>query len=110
MDKDVLHIHSPMRPSVEPRLLESAILLFCEHGYSGVNVQDIVVHAKTNLTSFKRQFTDKEGAFDKALDAVIEQTADPAELALVLVEKQQEQDLASLMQTLAQRWYVSFPT
>ena len=28
----------------------------------------------------------------------------------MLVEKQQEQDLASLMQTLAQRWYVSFPT
>lgn len=99
-----------MRPSVEPRLLESAILLFSEHGYAGVNVQDIVLHAKTNLTSFKRYFKDKDGAFDKALDAVIAQTPDPAELALMLLENEREQDLPTLIQGLAQRWYGSLAT
>ncbi|HEV2963445.1 MAG TPA: TetR/AcrR family transcriptional regulator [Candidatus Angelobacter sp.] len=96
-----------MRPSVEPRLLESAILLFSEHGYAGVNVQDIVVHAETNLTSFKRYFKDKGDAFDKALEAVIARTPDPAELAIVLLQKQHEQDLLSLIQTVVHRWYGS---
>jgi hypothetical protein len=41
------------------------------------------------------------------LEAVIARTPDPAELAMMLIQNQDEQDLSSLIQTVVQRWYAS---
>lgn len=94
-----------MKPSVQPRLLKAAITLFAEHGYAGVNVQDIIVSARTNLNSFRRYFKDKEDAFDEVLKAVLARTPDSSELAMMLIQNRHKQDLPSLIRAVVRRWY-----
>lgn len=96
-----------MKPSVRPRLLEAAIVLFAEHGYSGVNVQDILLKAATNLNSFRTYFTDKKGAFAAVLEEELERAPAASEMAMMLVQNRKKQDMRSLVRHMVQSWYES---
>jgi AcrR family transcriptional regulator len=98
-----------MKPSVRPRLLEAATVLFAEHGYSGVNVQDILVKASTNLNSFRTYFTDKKGAFSAVLEEELECVPPASEMAMMLVQNRRSQDMVPLFRTMMQNWHQSFP-
>lgn len=96
-----------MKPSVRPRLLEAAIDLFTERGFSGVNVQDILLKASTNLNSFRTYFTDKKGAFAATLEEALERAPSASEMAMSVVQNRKKHDLRLVVREMVQTWYTS---
>lgn len=97
------------RPPVEPRLLEAALSLFADHGYSGVTTRELARKAKTTEASIYRLYQSKERVFEITLNGVVDRALDPAQLLMMIFENKKKQPLPTLLAAAVQKWYASLP-
>ena len=87
------------RRAVRERLLDSALFLFAERGYSGVAVDEVVSRAGVNKRMVYHYFGSKEGIYGEVLRMVFEQL-EQIEEALFLREEAAEDPEAAMRETV----------
>lgn len=96
-----------MRSEVEARIMEAAIELFAERGYSA-GARDIAEKARTTTMTIYRSFhSSKEYLFEEALREVIDRSFDPGKFALFIYKDQKSQDLGGVLLSALQGWYAA---
>jgi AcrR family transcriptional regulator len=94
-----------MASKIEGPILEKAIELFAEHGYSGVGIREIAAAANVTPGSIFRLFESKDSLFKEALKTVACRSLEPAEFQALLNGDNNEFPL--LLQRALRRWYSS---
>jgi AcrR family transcriptional regulator len=94
-----------MASKIEGPILEKAIELFAEHGYSGVGIREIAAAANVTPGSIFRLFESKDSLFKEALKTVACRSLEPAEFQALLHGENNEFPL--LLQRALRRWYTS---
>ncbi len=85
--------------AVRARLLDSALFLFAERGYSGVAVDEIVRRAEVNKRMVYHYFGSKEGIYGEVLRVVFERL-EQIEEAIFLREEAAEDPEAAMRETV----------
>ncbi len=93
--------------SVRDRIEQTALDLFSQFGYFGVNQQDLIQHADITPLSFYQYFSGLESVFQSVLDRAIQECLDPGGLALVAWEGTGRKNRRAMLQRMATRWYES---
>jgi AcrR family transcriptional regulator len=94
-----------MASKIEGPILEKAIELFAEHGYSGVGIREIAAAANVTPGSIFRLFESKDSLFKEALNTVACRSLEPAEFQALLHGENSQFPI--LLQRAVRRWYSS---
>lgn len=94
-----------MPSKIQGPILDIAIELFANHGYSGVGIRDIAAAANVTPGSIFRLFESKESLFEEALKTVVYRSLAPAEFQRSL--RNDDEDFALLVDRALRRWYSS---
>src|SRR5437016_12338935 len=98
-----------MRPENETRILEAAMAVFAESGYTDGSARMIAERADTTTMTMYRSFRNKEMLFEEALREAINRSFDPGKFALLMYEGE-KQDFGPLLVSALERWYSGMPT
>jgi AcrR family transcriptional regulator len=94
-----------MRSETEAKILEAAIELFAESGYSA-SARDIAERAgSTTMTMYRSFRNSKDVLFEEAIQEVITRSFNPARFLMLMFDDQKARDLPSILTTTLQRWY-----
>jgi AcrR family transcriptional regulator len=96
-----------MASKIEGRIMDTAIELFANYGYFGVTTRDLAKKSRVTEGSIYRLFHSKENLFNEAIQTVLLQSLDPAQILLIVFNKPEKQSFSSLTASLVQRWYGS---
>jgi AcrR family transcriptional regulator len=94
-----------MASKIEGPILEKAIELFADHGYSGVGIREIAAAANVTPGSIFRLFESKDSLFKEALRTVACRSLEPVEFQNLL--RGDNNDFPLLLQRALRRWYSS---
>lgn len=94
-----------MTSKIQGTILEIAIELFANHGYTGVGIRDIAAAANVTPGSIFRLFGSKENLFQEALKTVTYRSLAPVDFRKLL--ETNEENFSSLAQRAIRRWYSS---
>jgi AcrR family transcriptional regulator len=99
----------PPKVKVRKQGLSAAIELFADLGCYGVSTRDLAKKSRTSPGSIYRVFGTREKLFEAAVNEVIEQALDPAQLLLMLFEEEPagKRDASTILIAVLQRWYAS---
>jgi AcrR family transcriptional regulator len=98
-----------MRSRVETRILDAAIQLFAERGYSA-GARDIAAKAdSTTMTLYRAFHGRKHNLFEEAVREVIARSFDPGKLLLLTYEGPQSQDFSATLLSALLHWYAAMP-
>jgi AcrR family transcriptional regulator len=98
-----------MRSRVETRILDAAIQLFAERGYSA-GARDIAAKAdSTTMTLYRAFHGRKHNLFEEAVREVIARSFDPGKLLLLTYEGPQSQDFSGTLLSALLHWYAAMP-
>lgn len=96
-----------MKSENEAKILEAAIELFAESGYTA-SARDIAERAGTTTMTMYRLFQNrKEFLFEEALREVISRSFDLGKFVLFIYEDQKSKDFPGVLADALQRWYLS---
>jgi AcrR family transcriptional regulator len=96
-----------MSSRILPRILDTAIALFADYGYSGVTTRDIARKARVTEGSIYRLFSSKDRLFESSLEKVIGHLLDPAHFLLLLFENRQKHEFSAAIAGPVRQWYSS---
>lgn len=68
----IKNVYMANQDKTQHQLVEAAITLFGQHGFSAVSTRMLADHAQVNLASIKYHFGSKDGLYVGAIDAIIE--------------------------------------
>lgn len=94
-----------MRSESEAKILEAAIELFAESGYSA-SARDIAERAgSTTMTMYRVFHRSKEYLFEEALREVIARSFNPGKFVLFIYEDQKAKEFPAILSSALLRWY-----
>ena len=97
-----------MRPDHESEILEAAIELFGDAGYTDVSARLIARKASTTTMTVYRIFRNKEHLFEETLRETINLWFDPGKFVLLMYEERKD-DFGALLVSALERWYLALP-
>src|SRR5437016_14569382 len=93
-----------MRPENETRILEAAMAVFAESGYTDGSARMIAERADTTTMTMYRSFRNKEMMFEDALREDINRSFDGGKFEL-LMDEGEKQDFGPMLVSAQVRWY-----
>jgi AcrR family transcriptional regulator len=101
-----------MASKILPRILEAAIEIFAERGYSGATTSEIAQRAEVTEHSVFRLFASKDNLFRESLRTVVNRTLDPIHFESLVARGPGGRELEFPAAILGgvRRWYSSLST